>query len=131
MNPQEGFQKFIKSRRDRIFGTGSEESIPSPKIIPDQGKGNVIHRHVKLHPAIARITIDKLGRSPIHNLKTNLHKSSNKTSHIDYAITESGDLNFLKKRLTNLGEAKAPTDAVSKSYVDNQIQQVIKLIRRN
>ncbi len=130
MNIQEGFQKFIKSGRDRVYGTG-DKNVPSPKIIPDQGKGNVIHRHVKLHPSIARITIDKFGRSPIHNLKTNLHKSSSKTSHIDYATTESGDLNFLKKRLTNLGEAKAPTDAVSKSYVDNQIQQVVKLIKRN
>jgi hypothetical protein len=130
MNVSEGFHKFIKSGRDRVYGTG-DKSVPSTKIF-DQGKAtNVIQRHIKLHPAITRITVDKFGRSPIHNLKENLHKSSSKTSHIDYATTESGDLNFLKKRLTNVGEAKAPTDAVSKSYVDNQIQQLIRLIKRN
>jgi hypothetical protein len=119
-------EEFAVPSKSTVFRKDSQKlSIFTPS--QEEKNINVVQKHFKIHSAITKNSCDKFGHSALHRVRSQLHqKTLGKSSPVDFVVDSSGNINFLKRRLTNIGEAKEASDAVSKKYLEQKILELKK-----
>lgn len=105
-----------------------------PVISPNQDKNkiSIVQKNIKLHPAISRLTCNKFGVSTAHHTKSHhLHRRTlGRNQSIDFIVEPNGNLNFLNRRLSNIGEPRFPGDAINKKIFEAKLQELREELKK-